>query len=70
MLLCEVDYVDEENKMNSIVKVIDTSKQNVKLMKKHTPYLFNEWLRLERAKENLEYAKAELAAAQKAWDQL
>jgi len=46
---------------------IEEAKRDIRKLKKSTPYIFNEWQRLENAKRKFAEAERELKAARKAW---
>jgi len=46
---------------------IEAAKRDIRKLKKSTPYIFNEWQRLENAKRKFAEAECELKAARKAW---
>ena len=46
---------------------IDQAKREIRALKKTTPYIFNEWQRLQNAERKFADAERELKAARKAW---
>ena len=56
--------------ISTLAQQVTDAKKNVAHMKKHTPWLFQQWQDLERAKTNLVKARLELERAQEAWRKL
>ena len=53
--------------MAAFIGQIEEAKRDIQKLKKSTPYIFNEWQRLENAKRKFAEADRELKAARKAW---
>lgn len=56
--------------MKNIYEQISEANRSFQRLKRHSPYLFNEWQALQIAKSEFQKAKAVLAEARKIWKNL
>lgn len=56
--------------MSTLHERIESAKAQIRGHKKHIPYIFPQWQRLQNAKSNLEKAKLEYQQAKAAWKAL
>jgi hypothetical protein len=67
---CDPNKCIQRVPCRNLAEEMESARASVRRMKKHTPYIFNEWQRLQNAKKKLREARVELAAAITAWKNL